>query len=69
VNGSERFARWRELDTHDTVAGQRMCWLDRKTGGLLYLVPGLDPNIASESDLPLTPHTAAEKGSSFLSNR
>ncbi|HTS52595.1 MAG TPA: hypothetical protein VMH26_04920 [Burkholderiales bacterium] len=45
TDSSERYARWRTFDTAQQSGYRICCWLDRKTGRLLFQPDGLDPNL------------------------
>jgi len=42
---SMRYARWRTFDTAQQSGHRVCCWLDRKTGRLVFQPDGLDPNL------------------------
>jgi hypothetical protein len=43
TNGTVRYARWATFDKIGD-SDQRACWLDRKTGRLVYEAVNSDPN-------------------------
>ena len=53
TGSSARYARWHTLDTTQQDGHRVSCWLDRKTGRLLYQPPGLDPNLLTIAVGPL----------------
>jgi len=44
MNSLTRYTRWRTFDTTQHGGDRISCWLDRKTGRLVYQPEGLDPN-------------------------
>ena len=48
-----RYARWRVFDTTQQNGLLACCWVDRKTGRLVYQPVGLDPNLLAVPSAPL----------------
>jgi len=42
-----RYARWTRFDVPQQSGPRVCCWVDRKTGRLVYLPDGLNPNVLS----------------------
>ena len=53
TGGSGRYARWRMFDTTQQNGVQACCWVDRKTGRLVYQPAGLDPNFLAPPSEPI----------------
>ena len=51
-DASLRFARWRRFDSMQQNGCPICCWLDRRTGRLVYQPDGLDPNLLISSPSP-----------------
>lgn len=53
IGDLERYARWRMFDTTQQNGIHACCWVDRKTGRLVYQPAGLDPNLLAAPSAPI----------------